>query len=398
MKFKNRIVQALIIFFISLYFTNTYASTLVGKTPGEFKVSSGSATYNVPIVVPPGIAGMQPNLSINYNSNAGNGILGIGFNLSGITAITRCGQTFAQDGKKTGVNYNSTDRFMIGGSRLIAVSGTYGADGTEYRTEIDQYSKIISYGSVGGGPSYFKVWTKQGMVLELGVTEDSKIEAAGKSVVRIWNLNKISNTFETTVNYIYNEDTSNGEHYLSKIEYANNSVELTYEDRNDRKYLYQAGSKISITKRLKSIQTKADGILVGDYKLFYTERTEIKTSLLTSLQEFNGLEEALPEVKFEWNAIETKKYDDFELWLPSGQGPHINSHLKSTDSSVDLYQDLLDMNGDGLLDRVGQYNYNTGVKGLHVALNNGSGFGEFKLWLPSGSGAHPNSYLKSSDS
>ncbi|MCP4180774.1 MAG: hypothetical protein GY756_23690, partial [bacterium] len=231
MKFKRFIVHFLTIIVISQFYGSLYASDLVGKTSGEFKVTNGTANYNIPIVVPPGIAEMQPKLSINYNSNSGNGILGTGFNLSGLSAISRCGQTYAQDGNKTGVYYTAKDRFMLGGSRLIAVEGTYGADGTIYKTENDQYSKIVSIGSVGGGPISFKVWTKQGMILEFGYSEDSKIEVAGiganeRSVVRTWKLNKISNKFGTLVNYKYFEDREYGENYLIKIEYENNTVEF----------------------------------------------------------------------------------------------------------------------------------------------------------------------------
>jgi hypothetical protein len=39
--------------------------------------------------VPPGISGMKPELSINYNSNSGNGLLGVGFGLGGLSAIHR---------------------------------------------------------------------------------------------------------------------------------------------------------------------------------------------------------------------------------------------------------------------------------------------------------------------
>ena len=39
----------------------------------------GSANYSVPIRVMPGVNGLQPNLSISYNSNAPNGTLGVGF-------------------------------------------------------------------------------------------------------------------------------------------------------------------------------------------------------------------------------------------------------------------------------------------------------------------------------
>ena len=42
---------------------------LSGRLPGAVKVeSSGAATYSIPISVPPGTAGVAPNLSFVYNS------------------------------------------------------------------------------------------------------------------------------------------------------------------------------------------------------------------------------------------------------------------------------------------------------------------------------------------
>ena len=72
------------------------------------------------------------------------------------------------------------------GERLVAISGSYGADGTEYRTEIDSYNKIISHGTAGTGPAWFEVHTKSGQVMEFGHTTDSLVLAQGKTTARSW--------------------------------------------------------------------------------------------------------------------------------------------------------------------------------------------------------------------
>src|SRR5882672_11705027 len=111
--------------------TAARAQSVAGSTPGSFRVTeSGAAEYRIPIQVPPGIAGMEPALALVYNGQAGNGLLGVGWNLEGLSSITRCPRTVAQDGVKGGANYDANDRFCLDGQRLMAISGTYGADGT----------------------------------------------------------------------------------------------------------------------------------------------------------------------------------------------------------------------------------------------------------------------------
>lgn len=86
----------------------------VFNTPGQFSVDDGgSANYAVPIRVPPGTAGMAPNISLNYDSQRSNGILGLGWGLSGISQIDRCPRTMAQDGARGGINFDAIDPARI---------------------------------------------------------------------------------------------------------------------------------------------------------------------------------------------------------------------------------------------------------------------------------------------
>ena len=65
----------------------------VGSIAASADVSNGAASYSIPIVVPKGTNGVQPNLSISYSSTGGNGALGQGWGLSGLSAIVRSNNT-----------------------------------------------------------------------------------------------------------------------------------------------------------------------------------------------------------------------------------------------------------------------------------------------------------------
>src|ERR1035437_1087199 len=104
----------------------------VGTTPGSFAVSpSGGATYNIPLLVPLGTMGMSPNLSITYNSQGGNGLMGMGWDLSGLSAITRTTENIYNDGNVSPVSLSmggDGDRFLLDGKRLIMTNSTTSTD------------------------------------------------------------------------------------------------------------------------------------------------------------------------------------------------------------------------------------------------------------------------------
>jgi hypothetical protein len=286
--------------------------------PGKSGVSSsGGATYSVPISVPPGTAGMIPSLSLDYNSQSGAsngwlgaGVVGIGWSLSGLPAIGRCPRSVVQDGAAGAVNYDANDRFCLDGQRLIATTGAYGADGTEYRTEIESFSKIISRGTAGTGPAWFEVRSKSGQILQFGNTTDSRILAQGKTTARSWGVNKVGDTKGNYFTVTYVNDTVNGQAYPTRIDYtandsaslaAYNSVRFVYDtSRPDITPIYHAGSLIKTTVRLTNVQTYAGSTLVADYRLAYQQGTATGRSQLANITLCDGSNNCLPPTSFAW--------------------------------------------------------------------------------------------------
>jgi len=96
-----------------------------GTLPGDAAVSpSGALTYNIPIVVPPGTGGMTPQVALGYSSQGTNGILGMGWSLSGLSRIGRCGKTIVQDpipgvtganGINGRISFKTSDRLCLDG-------------------------------------------------------------------------------------------------------------------------------------------------------------------------------------------------------------------------------------------------------------------------------------------
>ena len=141
----------------------------VGRTQGSFNISStGAATYSIPIWTPPGPHGIQPNLSLVYNSQASAGPMGPGWSLAGLSVISRCNKTYAQDGSPAAVAVSASDGYCLDGRRLRLTNGTYGAAGSTYQTEEADFSLVTAVGSGSNGPASFTVQTKEGLIYNYG--------------------------------------------------------------------------------------------------------------------------------------------------------------------------------------------------------------------------------------
>lgn len=108
----------------------------ISETEGNLSVSlTGGANYHVPIKVPAGIDGIEPEIALTYNSQGGNGLAGYGWNISGVSVISRVPSTEYHDGLTEPVDFSSTDRFSFDGQRLLLKSGSHGEPNAVYQTE-----------------------------------------------------------------------------------------------------------------------------------------------------------------------------------------------------------------------------------------------------------------------
>lgn len=323
---------------------------IVGATPGNANVSGGgAATYSIPIFVSPGTAGLQPRISIEYNSQVTNGVLGVGWNIAGLSAITRVPQDYYHDVKVKGVSLQADDRFEWNGNRLVT-TGIYGGNGTSYNTEAETFATINSINMAGTGPESFTVTTKDGMILTFGATPDSRIEALGSATVLLWRLNQMKDINENYIKYSYIE--INGDSYIDKISYTGNSttgmlpyneIKFTYEDRPDMNMFYVGGLGISQTKRLTGIDISNEKIVVRHYTFSYLPIASFDTgyekSRLAQIQEsqtINGVTKAINPTIINYGL------DNNTVSVISITGNYPGYVTKSYFS---------DLNGDGLTDQ-----------------------------------------------
>ncbi|WP_181872024.1 SpvB/TcaC N-terminal domain-containing protein [Marinilabilia salmonicolor] len=282
--------------------------SVVGSIPATFNVTpSGAANYQIPIQCPPGINGMEPSLSLAYNSQSGVGLGSLNFTLSGISCIERVAHSYAYDGNSHPVSFDEEDRFSLNGRRLMGIDGKYGADKSTYGFEIEDYSRITSKGTNGDGPDYFILKTKDGKTLEFGKSPDSKFILSDNAGVYKWYLNKVTDRNDNYIKYSY--DSEDGEIWITKIEYANStssacSVEFGYYSMTELGLSsnslprFVAGNEVNTSKVLKEIITKSASETYRIYNLKY--KNSIATPLLWKVEVENRNGEKMPETVFDW--------------------------------------------------------------------------------------------------
>ncbi len=309
----------------------------VGSTPGTL-LASGSAGYQIPIDVPTGTNGLQPAITLTYISNFSDGLLGTGWSTGGLSAIARVNRTLYHDGISDPVRGTISDRYALDGNRMIVTSGTYGASGSEYRTEIETFSKIIAYGTTGTGPEWFRVYTKSGLILEFGNDEGSRIRNNEGSILS-WRINKISDRYNNYI--VFNYIVSDDERPIGSILYTGNSsvsqapfasMQFNYKFRSDVNSYYYGGKEFIRDILLDNIEVKYNGQSFKKYNLTYTLDSH---SQLIKVTEYSSQDAALNPVVFTWSS-QTNQFSE-------------TTHYTNSDNERYYHGDF---NGDGRVDFV----------------------------------------------
>jgi RHS repeat-associated protein len=368
---------------------------VVGSIPGQVSVSSGgAATYSFPIECPKGIMGMEPNISLNYNSQGGDGPFGVGWGLGGLSTIGKSIKSIFSDGAITGIEDNS-EIFTLDGQRMVvkdvvAHDASYNIpittddelstslietqQGSTYQLQNKDYSKIESFGmagylsDVGGGrwtiiykgPRTFKVTSKDGYIREYAVSQDVYGEIGSHPLT--WYLQKVIDTNGNYMTYTY--VTDEGQTVLKSIDYTGNgtkepfeSIVFTYISKTAN-YTYIGGTKIANKVLLSNIQIKYNNTtLLKRYDLSYLTRGDKYYLQNVTLTGQDNLK--LNATTFEWGDDNTVIAVN-KLTVPT---------LPQTVNKEDRHWLSADVNGDGLSDAINIYPVTSVVNGVSQTKN-----------------------------
>lgn len=178
--------------------------------------NQGTANLSYPLSIPAGRNGMQPNLSVNYSSAGGSGILGIGWSLpiSEISVDTRRGvplfdntletETYALDGDVLVTSYTDANGLMHLNKPAYASPWKSRVTTGElqfYPRVEGSFRRIVRHGT---SPSnyYWVVTDKNGTKYFYGLSDNGRLKDAAGHIAR-WCLQRVEDSYGNTVTYNY---------------------------------------------------------------------------------------------------------------------------------------------------------------------------------------------------
>jgi RHS repeat-associated protein len=241
-------------------------------------LNAGSVAFSVPIRVPPGVAQLQPNLSLTYSPGIPNGPFGPSWGLS-MSAYQRK----TDNGQPA---YGPQDTILdASGEELVLME-----DGT-YRREFELDTQFAKVEREGDG---WRQTSKSGMIMLFGqypkASDGSRFSRVGRpdsgfNDTFAWMLDEIRDINGNRVEFFYaGYDDSPGNLYLSEVRYSTfgtnfHSVQFEYSARPDREDAaqftggvadYTAGYPRIWGRRCTRIRVLTSGEAVRSYTFDYT--------------------------------------------------------------------------------------------------------------------------------
>ncbi|UPT70709.1 MAG: FG-GAP-like repeat-containing protein [Flavobacterium sp. JAD_PAG50586_2] len=310
-------------------------------TQGKLEVSgSGSATYTLPIAMPPSIQNVGPIINLVYGSGQMGGVAGQGWNINSISAISRIATRKDLDGYIDGVDFDSNDMLALDGQRLLLKTGTYWANGATYQTETQSNTRIEQVGT--GVNMYFIVTAADGSRSWYG--NYGGMNAVDNTAYYITRFEDTNGNY-MTYNYIkpFNKGfcikwINFSANSISGIT-AQNSIYFTYKTIARTENSYVKGIKQEKEELLDKIQVYAGDLLFRKYQLYHATDAQLGYQKVIKIQESNGAGELANPVEFEYNQTISSSGPETEI-------------VKTYNNNID-FEDVTksgDFDGDGRLD------------------------------------------------
>ncbi len=358
---------------------------LAGYVPGDFSITeTGAAMYRIGLDLPPGTAGVVPSLKLVYSSSQQNSLIGHGWILDGLSALSRCPTNISQDGFIDPVDYDQNDKLCLDGGRLVVNAGDYWADDAEYRTENETFSRVKATTTEETNAVFFTVQTKNGLTYYYGLTPESRI-VANNGEISSWKVSRVEDTLGNYWDVHYAENTEMGTNRPVEIRYTGNdrvtpvlapynAIKFIYEKRPDIQSQSDAGVTQVLNERLSKIEMRVDNAIAWEYQLSYISDPQSKQSLLSTVTQCSGTGLCLTPTEFTWEQT-LPGFSEPQLWWDTN-GQETSNIFPQYNESNGILVALIDINNDNLPDRLTYKNIETNEPGFWVAFNDGSGFAE----------------------
>lgn len=332
---------------------------------------TGTGSFSIPLTLPAGRNGFQPQLNLGYSTGSGNSAFGLGWNID-VPGINR------QLTGKIPVYDNATDTFVLSGSEdLVPIEQSPTA--TLYRPRTEGLFARIAHRKDANN-DFWEVRSKTGLVSLYG-TPNAKgndpatiTNPAAPNYIFAWNLTKTTDLFGNRIDYFYTHDAirTQDNHnwdqcYLSEIRYLDYGdaaapqylvkVKLGYAPRPDPFSSYRAGFEIRTVQRCKRVEVFTEPgieILTRTYHLTYLDELTptpaqplpLNAASLLSQVHLEGHDadrsETLPPLKMNYSRFDPQDRTFFAI-----SGPDLPAY-----SLANPRYELADLFGNGLPDMV----------------------------------------------